>query len=78
MTKAVAVVYEGNDKQYTYQASDDLFDKLGVGDIVVVPVARGWGFSIAKVAKVSFPDNYLQSLPFKAKHIIAKLANARS
>lgn len=66
--KSVGVQYEGNAKTYDYTTTVD----LQVGTIVAVPVARGWGFSIARVVRVN-PEGYVEGLPFKCKAVAAVL-----
>jgi hypothetical protein len=66
MAKVVGIQYEGNPKIYTYLQGAA---ELQVNQIVVVPVARGWGWSIGRVAQVDYPEGFEKDLPYKLKAV---------
>ena len=73
MARVIGVQYSGSSNVYSYLASDDLHEKVQVGDYVVVPVARSGQFpySVARVLKKDYEKGHEQTLPFKLKAVIS-------
>lgn len=66
MATVIGVQFEGSPKIYTYFTGGLEVD---INHIVAVPTSRGWGWGIARVAKVDYPEGFEKDLLYKLKPI---------